>query len=401
MRARPASEPFDPRSGQPDGARGLVLTLQTAGADVEDTRDVPGTDRVASDRILVLEDRLDDEQRNAVLDFAAAGGVVVVADPDSTLHGGSNLDGGAVGLSGSQSTSERRDAEQERNVAPGNCTIGALKDLRGVFLPNGLLFPVGPSEPQCFTDPTGGPNADNHSFVIVREFGDGLIIGLGDNDAFVNRSLRRADNAGLIVSLLVPTTDTDVAFVIGRGASPTVRDVGSGDDTLRDLVPTWVWMSLVLVAVAFVVFAISRSAREGRILSEPIATPIAGSELVSATGNLMQRAGHSSRAGWLLLSRFHRDLCHAHGVDVHAPLADLDRAVSERSGVAPGETDHILRRTVSDNLTLVDLTASIDRMRQQVFGEPTVTNPTQVGPIHSAPDGPTSTDSTDERVTTS
>ncbi len=384
VRARPASEPYDPRSGQPDGARGLVLTLQDAGADVNSTRDVPLVDRVATERILILEDRLDDEQRDAVLDFAEAGGVVVIADPSSTLHGGSDVDGGAVPVSGSSLAPERRDAEAERNVAPGRCTINALGELRGVFVPSGVLFPVGPTEPQCFTDASG---ADNHSFVIVREFGAGLIVGLGDNDAFVNRSLRRSDNAGVMVSLLVPTRDTDVAFVIGRGASPTVSDVGSGDDTLRDLVPTWAWMSLVLGAIAFVVFAVSRSAREGRIVSEPVAAPIAGSELVSATGNLMQRAGHASRAGWLLMSRLHRDLCQAHGVDVSAPLADLDRAVAERSGVSPGETEHLLRRTATDNASLMALTGSIDQMRQQVFGEPLISSST------TAP--------TDERVTTS
>jgi len=405
VRARPASEPFDPRSGQPDGARGLVLTLQDSGANVEDTREVPGVDRVTTERILVLEDRLDDEQRDAVLDFAEAGGIVVVADPDSTLHGGSDTDGGAVEVVDRSTATERRAPEQERNVAPGSCTIGALQELRGIFVPSGVLFPVGPSEPQCFTDPRegsgGAGEADGQSFVIVREFGDGSIIGLGDNDAFVNRSLRRADNAGLMVTLLVPTRDTDVAFVIGRGASPTVRDVGSGDDTLRDLVPTWAWMSLVLAAVAFVVFAMSRSAREGHIVSEPVATPIAGSELVSATGNLMQRARHSSRAGWLLLSQLHRDLCGAHGIDVNAPLADLDRTVSERSGVASGETERLLRRGVSDIDSLLDLTAAIDRMRQQVFGDRTATDHLRVGPPGRGTDGPTSHTSTDERVPTS
>lgn len=370
VRASPATEPFDPRSGRPDGARGLVLTLQGAGADVVDTRDAPGPDRVDGERILVLEDRLDDEQRNAVLDFVEAGGVVVVADPESTLHGGSGVDGGAVDVPTSSQVSQRRSVDLEANVLPGRCTIAALVDLRGVFVPTGVLFPVGPSEPQCFTDARTVDGADNHSFVIVREFGAGLIVGFGDNDAFTNSALRRADNAGLIVSLLVPTADTDVTFLVGRGASTTVSDVGSGDETLRDLVPTWAWMSLVAGAVAFVVFAISRSVREGRIVTEPVATQIAGSELVSATGNLMQRAGHSTHAGRLLLSRLHRDLGQAHGIDVNAPLGDLDRAVSERSGTAPGEIEHLLGRTATDNRSLVDLTAAIDRIRQQVFAEP-------------------------------
>ena len=272
---------------------------------------------------------------------------MVVADPDSTLHGGSGVDGGATPISGN-AEGERRDADDEANVFPGRCSVAALGDLRGVFVPDGVLFPVGPEEPQCFTEAASASGDGSTAFVIVREFGDGLIVGLGDNESFTNRHLRRADNAGVLVSLLVPERGSDVTFLVGRGASPRVQDVGSGDETLRDLVPTWVWMSLVLGAVAFVVFAISRSARVGRIVDEPFAAPIAGSELVSATGNLMQRAGHSSRAGWLLLERLHRDLCRAHGVDLAAPLTELDRAVAHRSGTSEGEIEHLLRRTVGD-----------------------------------------------------
>ena len=368
LRARPAPEPFDPRSGQPSGARGLVLTLQAAGGDVVDTRDVPSPARRDEVRVLVLEDRLDDAQRDRLLDFVEAGGVTVVADPDSTLHGGSGVDGGATPISGT-TDGERRDVASEANVSPGMCNIAALAELRGVFVPSGVLFPVGPSEPQCFTD--GGRGDGSTAFVIVREFGVGLIIGLGDNEAFTNRNLRRADNAGVLVSLLVPERGADVTFLVGRGASPRVQDVGSGDETLRDLVPTWVWMSLVLAAVAFVVFAVSRSARVGRIVDEPLAAPIAGSELVAATGNLMQRAGHSARAGRLLLERLHRDLCHAHGIDVSAPPADLDRAVANRSGTTPGEIEYLLGRTVSETTGLAQLTADIDRVRRQVFGAET------------------------------
>lgn len=365
VRARPAPEPFDPRSGQPSGARGLVLTLQAAGGDVVDTRDVPSPARGDEARVLVLEDRLDDLQRDRLLDFVEAGGIAVVADPESTLHGGSGTDGGALAVSG-QAGGERREVDEEANVFPGRCTIPALGQLRGVFVPDGVLFPVGPSEPQCFTDGPG--SGDSTAFVIVREFGAGLIIGLGDNESFTNRHLRRADNAGVMAALLVPEPDADVTFLVGRGASPRVQDVGSGDETLRDLVPSWVWMSLVLGAVAFVVFAVSRSARVGKIVDEPLAAPIAGSELVSATGNLMQRAGHAHRAGELLLARLHRDLCRAHGVEMSAPLADLDRAVADRSGTEPGEVEYLLGQSVLETTGLARLTADIDCVRRRVFG---------------------------------
>jgi hypothetical protein len=156
-------------------------------------------------------------------------------------------------------------------------------------------------------------------------------------------------------------------------------------------VPTWVWMSITLNAIAFVIFAVSRSVRVGRLVAEPIATPIAGSELVSATGNLMQRAGHASRAGWLLLEHLHRDLCRAHGVALAAPLADLDRAVALRSGTQEGVVDDVLRRTVNDAAGLSDLTAAIDRLRRQVFGRPGV---------HTNSQTEANISPTDQRVTT-
>lgn len=365
VRARPGPEPFDPRSGQPSGARGLVLTLDAAGADVTDTRQVPDTARVDDTRVLVLDDRLDQDQRSALIDFIEAGGVAVVADPDSSIHGGSGLDGGALAVSGEpQPDRDRSRPEFEANIAPGRCDIDALAGLRGVFAADGVLFPVGLEEPACFTDPDGSnPPDGRRSFVIVRQIGAGIVIGLGDNEPFINRDLRIADNAPLAVSLLVPEVGTRVTILVGTGATSNVQDIGSGDETLVDLVPPWVWMSLVLAALAFVLFAASRSVRVGRVLTEPLPAPIAGSELVSATGNLMQRAGHAPRAGSLLRDRLHRDLCSAHGVAINAPLIDLDRTVAQRTGTSIGEIEHVLRTEVRDEAGLLALVAAIHRAR--------------------------------------
>lgn len=359
VRARPAPEPFDPRSGRPDGARGLVLTLERLGATVDDTRVVP-LERAAT-TVIVLDDRLDDDQRLRLVEFAEAGGTVVVADPLSSLHGGSDLDGGAEPIFGLDLPDRRLPAEREANLTSGICTVSSLADSRGLYVPDGVLFPVGPSEPQCFT-------RDDVSFVIERSVGSGTIIGLGDNEVFVNRHLRRADNAALAAALLIPEPGASVTVLVGNGASSTVADIGSGDDTLFDLVPTWVWMSLALGAIAFVVFAISSSARLGRIVSEPVSVPIAGSELVAATGNLMARAGHAQRAGWLILSRLHRDLSRAHNVDLSAPLDALDRAVSDLSGTEPGTVAQLLGRSAADDGSLLDISRRAQQLRQQVLG---------------------------------
>ncbi len=358
VRARPAPDPFDPRSSAPNGATALVEVLERSGAEVAITRTAPepGT----TTRLLVIDDRLDDDQRSATLDFIEQGGLAVVADPASTLHGGPQLDGGSIAVEGFGLPERRLEADRETNVARGTCNIGALERLRGLYVPQGLLYPVGPDEPQCFS-------GDAQSFVIVRQIGSGTVVGLGDNEVLVNQYLRRADNAGLATALLAPRDGTDVTILLGTGTAASIEDIGAGEETLVDLVPPWAWMALVLAALGFVIFAVSRSVRVGAVLDEPLATPLAGSELVAATGNLMQRAKHTSRAGWLMQNRLHRDLCAELHIDLAAPLAELDAAVAARTNLPPGTTEQLLNRTATDDSQLLALSGQIDRIRKDVL----------------------------------
>ena len=126
-------------------------------------------------------------------------------------------------------------------------------------------------------------------------------------------------------------------------------------------------MALVLSAVGFVVFAISRAVGIGKILSEPIATPLPGSELVSATGNLMERAGHASRAGSLLVGHLYRDLCRSHDVDVGTSIEELDRVVAQQSGTQFGDVAAVLSRSADSNAGLIALANDVDRLRRQVL----------------------------------
>lgn len=356
VRARPGPEPFDPRSSSPSGTRALVLLLERIGADVDVVRTPP--DPGASARLLVLADTLDDEQRAATLDFVEAGGVAVVADAESSLHGGSGPSGGAVTVTGRQLPRERGLPLQEANLERGRCTVAALSPLRGLYVPDGLLFPVGPDEPQCF-------GRDGTSFVVVREVGAGTVVGLGDNELLTNAHLRRADNAGLAAALLSPDGGP-VAVLIGSDVAAGPVDVGSGEDTLFDIVPQWVWMGLVLGGLAFVVFAVARGVRVGRIPEEPLVSPIAGSELVEAQGALMRRAQHQRRAAWLLQMQLHRDLCEEFHVEPTAPVADLDRTVSQRTGTPPGAVESTLRTEVADDHALLALATRIDHLRRDI-----------------------------------
>lgn len=370
VRAKPEVGPYDPRSSRDDGARALVLLLESRGADVEISRSSPdvGTD----ERVLVLADRLTANQRSDLLDWIEAGGIAVVADPQSSLHGGAGADGGAVEVSADEPVVDSVDDVQfEINVPVDQCSIGALRALRGLFVPSGVLFPVAPAEPQCFA-------ADGNAFVVARQLGRGLVVGLGDNDVLTNRYLRYGDNSGLATALLTPGDSDRVRVLIGGRVPKTVDDIGSGEERLVDLVRPGVWMALVQLALAFVVFAFARGIRTGRPVDERRAVPLAGSEFVAASGTLLQRAQHAERAAWAVRGRFYRDLCHSLRRPSNTPIDVLDREAAERFGTAAGEIIAIFQTVVTDQQQLLALTHAMHRVRVRVVPN------SSASPHHSA-----------------
>jgi hypothetical protein len=352
MRASPDTEPFDPRSGADDGARGLVLLLERFGADVDIVRDVPSVND--GRRVLVLQDRLSDSQRTGLGEFVRAGGVVVMADPESPLVGevSDETIEGSVG-------SANAGAFAESNVFPGECAVAAVQHLRGLFVPDGVLLHTG-GDPSCFGE-------GDTAFLALRTDGSGVLVALGDNSLFVNRYLRFADNAGLATALLAPDEGSKVSIVLGSEAPKSSADIGTGDRTLFDLIRPGVWMGLAQLGLAFVVVAWARGVRTGRPVREPEQVPIAGSELVAATGMLMQRARHSRRAAALLQSRFHRDLCAHFRVPVATSAESLDAVAAHRTGLAPGTVRDVLARDVHDHAGLLALSNRIHEISDLVL----------------------------------
>jgi hypothetical protein len=353
LRARPTTQPFDPRSGAADGTRGLVVLLQRYGADVEISRTVPaaGSDR----RLLVIQDRLTDLQRASLLHVAEAGGTVVVADPRSALG---DPRGATVIDSRAASVGPQRDLQI--NVESGRCDIAALSHLRGVHVVNGIQRAVRQGDRSCFGD---GAEA----FAVARARGTGVIVALGDNAVLTNAYLRLADNAGVATALLAPVKGTKVTIVLGDVAPKTAADIGTGTRSLADLVRPGVWMAMLQLAIAFVLLAIARAIRPGRPVREPEQVPVAGSELVAATGRLMHRAHHDQRAAWLLRGDLYRDLCAHHRLPPTTPVDALDRAVSERSGLAPGTVAEVLGRDATDASQLLALSRTIQQIRDHVL----------------------------------
>jgi hypothetical protein len=372
VRARPKAGPYDPRSSRDDGARALVLLLESRGVQVTITRVAPDLDDDA--RVLVLADRLTSGQRNDLVSWIEAGGVAIVADPTSTLHGGPGVEGGAIEVAADEPLAAAidRSVDDEINVAAETCTIAALQSLRGLFVPSGLLFPVAPAESQCFGD-------GKHAFVVGRLLGAGVVVGFGDNDILTNRYLRYGDNSGLATALLAPQRGAHVRILIGADAAKTAADIGTGDQRLVDLVRPGVWMGLVQLALAFVVFAFARGIRTGRPVDEPRPVPVAGSEFVAASGNLMQRARHEERAAWVVRGRLYRDLCQLVRRPANTSISELDDAVAARFDTPPGEVIAIFQAVVTDKQQLVALTGRMHHLRQRIARAQPITTPHYTG----------------------
>lgn len=370
VRSSPDVQSFDPRSSASNGATGAVLLLKHFGASVDITARAPQPG--ADERVLVIADRLNDDQRRDLLGFVDAGGVAVVADPASSLPGGASAEHGAQTVPGALTPGvyggdNQLPADVEANVAIGDCTIGSLDSLRGVYSPKGLLFPVARDQAHCFGD-------RSNSFVIVRQHGAGVVVGFGDNNVVTNGYLRYADNAGLVTALLAPTAGVRVRIMIGTESKPSVSDVGTGDETLLDLVRPGVWMALSQLALAFTVFSFARGVRPGRAVREPLPTPIAGNELVLATSNLMQRAHHHQRAGWLVRGEFYRQLVAHYRTPPDISIDRLSTIVGNRSGVDPGELRSVLQAELADapgaNDSLLQLSERIEKLRRRTIGDP-------------------------------
>ena len=191
-----------------------------------------------------------------------------------------------------------------------------------------------------------------------------------------NEYLRYADNAGLLTSLLVPGGEGRVRIMLGTEAKPARSDIGRGSETLADIVSPGVWMGLTQLALAFVVLCFARGVRPGRAVREPQPTPIAGNELVVATGNLMQRAQHFDRAARLIRDEFYRELCHRHRVPIGTSVEQLATVVSTAVATVDARAVvDLFHRHVGDAAALVRLRDEIGSLRRQTIADDSSVSP--------------------------
>lgn len=339
-------EPLDPDSTGPLGTRALMLFLDEYG--VSETRGLPGPDVTHA---LVLDDRLDPDQRRNLVAWARDGGTIVVTDPASPLLPDVAVPNVVVGGS----------------LPAGVCDVDGLDGL-DLEASSFVLYPedvppagAGAAGRSCFGDGV-------ESFVTEWPLGAGRLVVVGGGLVLTNRYLDEADNAVLAAALLV---EEPLAV---PGDTPTVAVLYdpilvAGSRTLGDLIPTGVvWAGWQLV-IAFVLYALWRGIRFGRPVDEPQAVELPGSLLVRATAELHRRAeGHHAAAQALRTDLDRRLRAHlAAAPDL--PRSELAARAAAGTDLTPALAEATLAGPVpTSGPELAALAADVDRIAVTVLG---------------------------------
>ena len=328
--------PLDPRSDAPDGTSALVSLLEELGTDVQLSVGLPGA---ADDVALVLVDQLDEEQTGQVLDWTRAGGTLVVADPASSLT--PEVFGPPL--------------LEEEALSRGICSIGALDDVEEIDAGVAHRYDTGRAHSSCL-------GSRDFAFVVAQAEGAGDIVAIGGAHFATNERLGHDDNAVLAAALLAPRPGTAVRFV------DAPLPAGGGDKSLGELISDGVRRGGLQLAIAFLLFAAWRAVRLGRPVAETQPVEIAGSELVSAAGRLLERGRSAGGSADVLRTRLRRSLAVRFGVPPAAPPSTLAEVVAERSGADRSLIDTAIgEQPVTSDDELVAVADAIATVHQEVL----------------------------------
>jgi hypothetical protein len=331
--------PLSPSSTSGNGTRALVILLRESGADVRLDEPLPNAGAHVA---LLLHDSLDDRARSELETWVEDGGTLVLADPDSLMAPSQSSFAGAG------------------HISRATCDIPALADVSDLDVPFGIAFEVPAGGQSCFGNRAA-------AFVVSEVRGQGRVVSIGGPDTFTNTELDQADNSVLAVRLLLRSDRTPVVILDPNGSGLGSTALGSGRTTLGDLIADRVFQAILQLGVAFIVYALWRSRRVGRPVTEPQPVAIAGSQFVRAVGGLHQRSRASERAAAALRFETRRVVSDRFGVPLDLDTATLAELTASRTGLDRTTVAVALSDTpILDEASLVTLAHQLDKIRQEV-----------------------------------
>ena len=352
-------KPYDLDSAGVSGYKGMRLTLERLGAHIDriDATDVGGPATAHANAVFVpVADGAPHELVRRLERFARSGGVVVLGSETRASSGAI----GASGSSGVDIVGEPR----------GRCDIGRLTG-------SGVVDPVGVEPIEVPDGSRSCYGSGLEALVTSRLVGSGDWVTFASPELFTNDAIRprteeiddppgpMPDNVVVLARMLLRIDRPRVAVV----TSGIRASVLQGDQSLVELIPIGVKLGIWQVFCAVALYAWWRARRLGRVVAEAQPVPIAGSELVAAVGNLMERREDPGHAADLLRGETRRALTERLGVPRGTDARTLALLVAARTGRdADAVRATLAERPVDSDDALLDVAAQLESIRQEVFG---------------------------------
>jgi hypothetical protein len=185
---------------------------------------------------------------------------------------------------------------------------------------------------------------------------------LGGPTPLLNENLGTRDNAVLGAALVAPSPGARVAVL-----DPLTPVGDHAARSLLEVLSPGVKRALVQLAIAFVLYALFKARRLGRVVREPLPVQIAGSELTAAVGDLLQQSRDPEASATILRDGLRRSIRDRLGVPLDATADVVADTVATRTG---SPRDAVLAaigdRRVTNDAELVQLARQIELIRKEV-----------------------------------
>ncbi|MFD8480847.1 DUF4350 domain-containing protein [Kitasatospora sp. NPDC059673] len=346
-------EPYDPRSGAPEGTRAADQLLQQRGVSSRTaaTESELAAALRADDTTVVLgyPDALSSQEltRLAALHRGANSRLVLLL-PDQPA-----LKAFAPGISIYYSASDSTTAVEPACALPEAGNAGAVQL-------GGESYQPGTHDVGCY------PHGGTHHSLVSRTTGTQQVIVVGSRRPFTNERLDREGNAALALGLFGAHHQL-VWQTLDRGvtAGPTEHRKTPGD-----LIPSgWYWGALQLVLAALLA-VVWRARRLGPVLSERLPAVVRASETTEGRARLYHRANARGHAAETLRRAARRRAAAALGLPHTSSDPDpaaLTEAAAARLGRPAADLQQLLYGPApTDDAALLRLADDLDDMEWQV-----------------------------------
>jgi hypothetical protein len=326
----------DPGSSRRSGSRALAQVLRQQGVDVEVVRSITGLEsaRVDPSTSVVVGsfDFLGEAAAQRTAQHASRARRIVLLEPSDLA-----LEDLGIPLTSTARTSVPMSAQCTSEVAEPDDRIEATATF---YRSTSSIDGDGPAMPAgatgCFADEDGSSAV----VVLPAESARPETVILGSTESVINAKVSEESHAAMGLRALGATSR--LVWYLPDVTDLAVPDSGGEYLPSDRAVPEWFVPGAVLVAFAFVVLAMARGRRLGRIVAEPLPVVVRAVETTEARGRLYRRASDRARAADSLRGGARTRLAARLGLPRHSPADAVVGAVARATDRDPTDVRALL-----------------------------------------------------------